>query len=225
MKFKKVVSAALAGAMALSMSATALAADPNVTGTDPVDVEVTGTTQVPDIKVTIPTTASVVVNPYKLAVTVESNEFTDQIVSAPQFIKSESNTALDVTATVTGTAEGSAVFATAPTQGGRAVATNSVFMYLEVLPTEDDSTAPEWAEAYDKTSPSQLLVSTTAATSKTAMVTLAAGDTDASYAAFALRGDAADKPTTAWTAADKVSAAIAFTFTPVIATADDTPTA
>lgn len=222
MKFKKVVSAALAGAMALSMSATALAA--NVTGTAPVDVEVTGTTEVPDIKVTIPTTASVVVNPYKLAVTVDSVEFTDQIVSAPQFIKSESNTALDVTATVTGKAEGSAVFATASTQGGKAVATNSVFMYLEVVGVADDSAEPTWAETYDKTSSSQLLVSLTAATSKTAMVQLAAGDTTASYAAFALRGDAADKPTTAWTAADKVSAGIAFTFTPVIAAADDTPT-
>ena len=189
MKFKKLVSTALAGAMALSLSVPAFAADGDLEQS----TNITGSTQAP-------------------------------IISATQFIENASDVALKVSAEVTGTAAGNLAFATASTQGSRAPTTNSVFMYFEMVASDDGSTEPTWATAYDSKATTQILVSTKA-TKKADMLTLAAGTGTAAasaggYAAFHLAGDAASTPTTAWAAADKADVAIAFTFTPTA-----TPTA
>lgn len=223
MKFKKLVSTALAGAMALSLSVPAFAADGDLQQS----TDITGTTQAPTIKITVPATGTVVVNPYKMSVTPAgaSTAVTDQIISATQFIENASDVALKVSAEVTGTAAGNLAFATASTQGSRAPTTNSVFMYFEMVASDDGSTEPTtWATAYDSKATTQILVSTKA-TKKADMLTLAAGTGTAAasaggYAAFHLAGDAASTPTTAWAAADKADVAIAFTFTPTA-----TPTA
>ena len=221
MKFKKLVSTALAGAMALSLSVPAFAADGDLQQS----TDITGTTQAPTIKITVPATGTVTVNPYKMAVSVGGSDVTDQIISATQFIENASDVALKVSAEVTGTAAGNLAFATASTQGSRAPTTNSVFMYFEMVASDDGSTEPTtWATAYDSKATTQILVSTKA-TKKADMLTLAAGTGTAAasaggYAAFHLAGDAASTPTTAWAAADKADVAIAFTFTPTA-----TPTA
>ena len=222
MKFKKLVSTALAGAMALSLSVPAFAADTDLEQS----TNITGTTQAPTIKITVPAAGTVVVNPYKMSVTPDggSTAVTDQIISATQFIENASDVALKVSAEVTGTAAGNLAFATASTQGSRAPTTNSVFMYFEMLASDNNSTEPTWATAYDSKATTQILVSTKA-TKKADMLTLAAGTGTAAasaggYAAFHLAGDAASTPTTAWAAADKADVAIAFTFTPTA-----TPTA
>ncbi|MDE6934378.1 MAG: hypothetical protein K2P26_02085, partial [Oscillospiraceae bacterium] len=180
--------------------------------------------QAPTIKITVPATGTVTVNPYKMAVSVSGSDVTDQIISATQFIENASDVALKVSAEVTGTAAGNLAFATASTQGSRAPTTNSVFMYFEMVASDDGSTEPTWATAYDSKAATQILVSTKA-TKKADMLTLAAGTGTAAasaggYAAFHLAGDAASTPTTAWAAADKADVAIAFTFTPTA-----TPTA
>ena len=220
MKFKKLVSTALAGAMALSLSVPAFAADTDLEQS----TNITGTTQAPTIKITVPATGAVTVNPYKMAVSVGGSDVTDQIISATQYIENASDVALKVSAEVTGTAAGNLAFATASTQGSRAPTTNSVFMYFEMVASDDGSTEPTWATAYDSKAATQILVSTKA-TKKADMLTLAAGTGTAAasaggYAAFHLAGDAASTPTTAWAAADKADVAIAFTFTPTA-----TPTA
>ena len=203
MKFKKLVSTALAGAMALSLSLSvpAFAAGNTDTSLEQ-STDITGTTQAPIIKITVPATGTVTVNPYKMAVSVGGSDVTDQIISATQYITNASNVAIKVGAEVTGTAAGNLAFATASTQT-KAVLTNSVFMYFEM-------------DVADKTD-----------TKKADMLTLASGTGTAAasaggYAAFHLAGDAASTPTTAWAAADKADVAIAFTFTPT-ATSTTTP--
>lgn len=226
MNFKKIMSSALAGAMALSLSVPAFAAANADTSLEQ-NTAITGTTQAPTIKITVPDTGAVVVNPYKMSVTPDggSTAVTDQIISATQYIENASDVAVKVSAQVTGTAAGNLAFATASTQT-KAVTTNSVFMYFEMVASDDNSTEPTWATAYDSKSTTQILVSTKA-TKKADMLTLAAGTGTAAastgaYAAFHLAGDAASTPTTAWAAADKADVAIAFTFTPT-ATSTATP--
>ncbi|MDE6933718.1 MAG: hypothetical protein K2P37_13630 [Oscillospiraceae bacterium] len=216
MNFKKIMSSALAGVMALSLAVPAFAADGDLEQS----TAITGTTQAPTIKITVPATGTVTVNPYKMEVTVGSDKKTDQIISATQYIENASNVAIKVSAQVTGTAAGNLAFATATTQGTKAVTTNSVFMYFEMdVADKNDGTAdPTWATAYDSKSATQILISTKA-TKKADMLTLAAGTGTAAastggYAAFHLAGDAASAPTSAWTDADKADVAIAFTFTP-----------
>ena len=221
MNFKKIMSTALASIMALSLAVPAFAADTDLTQNS----EITGTTSAPTIKITVPATGSVTVNPYKMEVTVGSDKKTDQIISATQYIANASDVAIKVSAEVTGKPAGTLTFATAPTQGGtKVVTTNSVFMYFEmdVANANDGSADPTWATAYDSKSTKQILVGAKAV-KKTDMVTLAAGDgtdpaTAGGYAAYHLTGDAASAPTTAWTANDKADVTIAFTFTPTAAT-------
>ena len=131
MNFKKIMSTALAGVMALSLAVPAFAAANSDTSLEQ-NTAITGTTQAPTIKITVPAAGTVTVNPYKMAVSVGGSDVTDQIISATQFIDNASDVAVKVSAQVTGTAAGNLAFATASTQT-KAVTTNSVFMYFEKL--------------------------------------------------------------------------------------------
>lgn len=224
---KKVLSFVLALALVLALAAPAFAgggSTPNVTAPDATtgaygaNAEITGTTEAPTIKLTIPTTGSVVVNPYKMTVTVDSTDYTDQVVSAAQFIKNESDVdvAIDVTTTGEVGTGSEAVFAT--TTVGPTVTTKSVFLYFEIMASTDDSTAPTWATAYDSKSASMIPVSAKATTKKDT-IKLGAGDTTATYAAFHLAGNAATNPAKPWTATDTVNVKLAFTVRPAVATA------
>ena len=72
MNFKKIMSTALAGVMALSLSVPALAAANTETSLTQ-NTEVTGSTEAPTIKITVPATNTVIVNPYKMTVTLTSH--------------------------------------------------------------------------------------------------------------------------------------------------------
>ncbi len=207
MSMKKIVSAAMALAMAASLTVPAFAAANNTT-------DITGTTQAPTIAVTVPATGAVTVNPYKMEVTVDSNQVTDQIISAPMYVTNTSDVPLVFDVTVTGKKEGNAIFSTTPI-GTKVVTTNSVFMYAEfgAATANDGSGDPTWAAAYDSKATNQVAISERSTTRK-AVVELAATDgSTANYLAFKLAGDASSQPTTAWSSADKVGATIAFTFT------------
>lgn len=204
MKKNKLFTLVLAGVMALSMAVPAFAEEVNITGS----------TQAPTISITVPTEGTVVINPYRMTVEVEEEEVTDKIISAVQYIVNESDVAVSVSATVTGTVAGEAVLATAALKGTET--TKSVFMYLEVAEaTADDGTGdPEWATAYDKATH---VIVNAKGTTLSNILTLDAGDEDPTYAAFHLAGDVASAPATAWTDADTVSVKIVFTFNPVAA--------
>lgn len=220
MKFKKIMSAVLAGAMALSMSAVAFASGN--------ETKVTGSTEVPTINVTVPTTAAFVVNPYGLSLDHDNDnatpDVTDQIISDVAYLKSTTETALRVTATVTGEAKGNTKLATATTQGAKAPTTNSVFLYFEIgKATADDGNGdPTWGTAYDAKATNQILVAAKATTKADVVVMDKCPDpTDAdsaTIAAYRLAGDAVSAPAVAWAATDTVDVTVAFTFLPTVVT-------
>lgn len=205
MKKNKLFALVLACVMVLSMATPAFAEELNITGS----------TQAPTINVTVPSTGTVIINPYEMEVTQGDAEVTDKIISATQYIVNESDVAIGITVAITGTASGNAVLATAALKGTET--TNSVFMYLEIAKaTADDGTGdPTWAESYTKAA-GQIIVTSKETTTKDVLV-LGAGDETATYAAFRLAGDVASKPATAWTTTDKVDVKIVFTFNPVAA--------
>jgi len=220
MKLKKIISTALAGVMALSLTATAFAVDADSELTRNLDIA--GTTKAPTIKIVVPSSGAVTVNPYQMEVTVGSDKVTDQIISTTQYVENKSDVAIQVSAAITGKVEGAAKLVTTSTQGGKTAATaNNVYLVFESTVVDDNTTAPVWTgdgavAAEDKV---EVKVSTTKATKD--LGTLAKGDgTDAGaadgYLAFHLTGDAVKAPTKAWTEADKVSASIAFTFVPTV---------
>lgn len=222
MKLKKLATLALAGVMAMSLTAPAFAEDND--GTAATNTEISGTVEPAAIKVTIPTTGAVVVNPYKMEVlpaggTAGTDETTEQIISATQYIENKGKAAVQLSASVTGTASSGVTFATVKHEGStKPVTTKSVFMYFEIGRTDDASTEPTWnANGYDSKLNTQILVGTKAV-AKTNMVTLAAGTGSAGqakgFAAYRLAGDANATPATAWTADDTVTVAIAFTVLP-----------
>lgn len=228
MKFKKIASMVLAGAMALSMAVPAFAAETDLEQS----TEIEGTTQTPTISISVPTTGAVVLNPYKMSVDVSaaqdgSEVVSDQIISATNYIKNKTDVALSVSATVTGKVAGEAVFATASTQGGtRPVTTKSAFVYLEVIDAgagdDADAVAPttvptdaSW-HAYDAKAVNQVLLAAKAVTKANMLTVPAVAEDSSSFIAFRLAGDAASAPTKAWTSADTVGATIAFTFTPTV---------
>ena len=143
---KKLLATMLATSMVMGTSLCAFAeeVEPEATG-DLESVEaVVGGAQVegnsditlPVIKVVVPTTASVVLNPYKMKYTPEGGEeASDQIVSVEQSIKSYSNVALDVNVSALKGSSDNVTFLTAP-YATKPVTTKSVFMYLEMTGEE-----------------------------------------------------------------------------------------
>lgn len=217
---KKLFALVLSCAMMLGLAATAFAEDvtiedPNESGVYSQETTITGTTQAPTIKVTVPSTGDVVINPYGMKY--GDDDATDKVISAAQFIKNESDVDIAISVTVTGKVdEGSnAVLATAALKGTET--TKSVFLYFEILEATDDSTEPTWAEGYNK---DLHVIAAAKATTKAGVHTMKAGNETATYAAFHLAGDVASAPATPWADTDTVSVVIAFTFNPVISTSE-----
>lgn len=144
-KIKRVLTGAMAGVMALSISATAFAAAPAAPTT-----EINATYTAPTINVTIPSTAvAAFINPYGLPVelgtksdnTVVKSAVNTQIVTKPASISNETDLNLDVNASLIGVAKGNLKFAIdAASVEGTAdapVTSNSVYAVLEFAGNAD----------------------------------------------------------------------------------------
>ncbi len=124
MAFKKILSAVMAGALVLSIGATAFAAGGGPTYVNQESFDQWGTdtettVNVPTIKISVPETVTLVANPYKLTfdgtgLGLTSNE-KGQIISPAYHIKNLSNVDIDVTMSAAGWANGEVEFATATT--------------------------------------------------------------------------------------------------------------
>lgn len=114
MKFKKLFASAIAMSMVMAMSLPTFAVETDLSQ----NTEITGTTSAPTIKIVVPSTGTVVLNPYKMSVESGDEEVTDTIISATQYIENHSNVDIQVNAAATGTVAGNAKLATATTQGG-----------------------------------------------------------------------------------------------------------
>lgn len=220
---KKTLSLVLALIMVMALAVPAFAA--GGASTDPYSktTEVAGTTKVPTVNVTIPTSAAITVNPYKMSVDVSADQDgsdmkNDQIISPVQYVKNESDVAIALDVSITGKVEGEAVFATAPVTDK--ILTKSAFVYFEIkaATAEDGTGDPTWATAYDSKATDQVLLAAKAVVKKD-VAKLGKGDETPTYAAFRLNGNVADKSTKPWASTDKVSATIAFTIKPAIAEA------
>ena len=226
MKFRKFASLALAGAMALSLSVPAFASGGT---TDPLKktFDIGGTTKTPIIAIEAPTTGAVVVNPYKMEVlptggTAGTDEVTDQIISATQWVLNKSDVAVKTTVTLTGKVEGNTKLnATTTKNTTKPLTTNSVYLVFESTITDDGTTDVTWTGDGAVTEANKKTIVVAAKGTATDLGTLAAGTGTAiadagGCLAFHLTGDAVETPTVAWAATDKVSVGVAFTFTPTV---------
>lgn len=219
---KKFVSMFLALVMALALTIPAMASS----GT----VKVDGSIQVPTLNVVLPTTASMIMNPYNMTVKLDPKDATktstDQIISPTMEVKNLSNIGIQVGISVSGTTgKGDVTFAAS---SAAASTTKEAYIYVafEIGDTGLDVTDT------NGTGNETVVLSTTAAEPTTFATTVAAASgntlaasTDAKTPAtngvlgFKFFGDTGN--VTTWTDKDTLGASIAFTFTPVAV--DTTP--
>lgn len=168
----------------------------------------------PDISVVVPSTAEVFINPYRLPVTVESDETTAQIVSAPACIENRSEVPVSVTVSVTGAVkEGSDLgLVSYPTEG---VGTRKrAFVYFEMLASATENLPQSaWSGGYD--AEKHLVVRAGVTKSKKNVVILSAADGAEPFGAFRLSGDCVVAPRGGWSEGDGLDVEIAFTFKPL----------
>ena len=136
---RKLMAAALATTLVLSSSVLAFADDQNITDIAGLATgkEITGTSTVnsPNIKVTVPTSADIIINPFKMEYTSASitTPNKSQVISAEQSIKNESDVAVAVNvAELKAEPSEGVTLATTSTSGGKVTA-KTAFMYLEVV--------------------------------------------------------------------------------------------
>ena len=221
---KKILSLGLVLVMAMSTSIMAFAADaeiesPDASGIYGGNVDITGETKVPTIKITVPTEGKVLVNPYQMKYTEgegDAKDKTDSIISTDYYIVNDSDVPVKVNATVTGKIEtgSGAIFSAAALKGTEV--TKSVFMYLEIGTTSATGTAATYETAFDAKSTKQIVVGAKAVT-KAGTVTMDEKGGAAPCASYKFFGSVASAPAKAWTSDDSVSVDVVFTFTPQIA--------
>lgn len=172
--------------------------------------EVNAQCDLPEIRVTVPSTASIFINPYEMSVEIDGGASTDQIISTPAAIKNESPVPLSVNVTITGYLKENCIMRLASESVKDSDTTSKcAFIYFEIVAS--DSTAGDWAETYD---PEKHLLVRTGSRTMRNIVTLDAVDGDNPYGAFRLTGDCVAYPRTEWTEEDGLDAKIAFTFVP-----------
>lgn len=229
MKFlnkKRVASAALAGALALSMAAPAFASQSVITGNYK---EVR-------LAVTVPTTGKAVINPYGLPIALsDSYNLSGQGISnaAPLTIQNRSAVPLDVNVSITSAplADSTFVFETNNALGASETGNKGLVKFemfsapaLTEATLEDEDTLIGGFAALDSANalPAngvQLKGVAGTPDEATKILTLREGSADGELQAggaayFRLTGEAVKAPATPWTAADGFTATIAFTFEP-----------
>lgn len=232
---KKIISAVLAMAMTVT-SFSMVMAEPNVSGMDGAaggaDVAATGKINLPTISITVPTTASLVVNPFQMAYDKDGVKGSDQIVSVKQDIASDSDVAVavNVSALKATPAEGITIV-----QATAAKATaKSAYIALAIGDAEGtDALATSYADiqAQVKSKKAVLVAAKNDATgaSLANAYVIPAKTTATQKASFILTGDVNANPTKKgadgktmeadpWTAADTINVGFKFTFTPQIVT-------
>lgn len=225
MKFKntkRLASAAVAGVMALSMTAPAFAAS---------ETSITGSYRAITLNVTVPTTGSAIINPYGLPFDIGDSTITGQQITtgAPLLIQNKSAVPLSVSASAIGQVKGNFLFSAADPASD--VLTKSGHVVLQMFPadgvTEANATDTDILNAKFAALPEasadptkDITVGTTAASANDILL-LRSGNADGELvdggaAFFRLGGKVVKNPTVAWAAADGFTVKIAFTFEPTI---------
>ena len=231
----RVLSGALAGALAVTMAVPAFATS----------TVIDGSYEEPTIEVTLPQTGEALINPYGMPVelnpdaTTPSSVVGAQIVTKPLAIVNNSAVDLKVSATVTATAKGDLRLATS--KPSSTDTTKSAYVYMQMTnSTLDANNASTGADAIAGmglddvaaavaaweqkayTSATDLLLSATAPVTKNDMLILKASDTTGANPAaqvgsvglYRLAGQVVASPRDAWAEADGFTATVAFSFRP-----------
>ena len=222
---KKITSMFLALVMALALTIPAFASS----GT----VKVEGSIQVPTLNVVLPTTASMVMNPYNMSVKLDPRDpasaVNDQIISPTMEVKNLSKIGVQVGIKVTGTkGRGDVEFATGSAASS---STKEAYVYvafeigntgLDVADTNGSGTST--VVLSDTEQDVTDFLSTAAASNANTLAASADGKAPAAdgVLGFKFFGDTA--PVTTWTDKDTLAATIAFTFTPVAVDTTPAPT-
>jgi len=209
---KQMASFLLASTLAGSLCAPAYAANHATV--------ISAKTLMPDVSVTVSGTKNVYVNPFKIPVTIGTENESGQVISLPEFIENESNVPVSVSVTVSGEIkEGSDMALSSSSTDGQGTAKRA-FLYFEMkaVGPDDDVNSVQWDGTYDEDID---IVVRTSPKLKKNMITLAAASDEngrvmpGGVGVFHLAGDAVENPRYEWTASDGVDVTIAFTFTPV----------
>ncbi len=232
----RVLSGALAGALAVTMAVPAFATS----------TVIEGSYEAPTIEVTLPQTGEALINPYGMPVELNPSATTPssivgaQIVTKPLAIVNNSAVDLKVSATVTATAKGDLRLATSKPSSSDT--TKSAYVYLQMtnstldvnnaagagadaiagMALDDVAEAVAAWEQKAYTSATDLLLSGTAAATKNDMLVLKASDTTGANPAaqvgsvglYRLAGQVVASPRDAWAEADGFEATVAFSFRP-----------
>lgn len=219
---KKILSAILAMTMAMGLSISAYAdtvvgnqEDADATAAAGASLTVTSSTNLPVVKITVPTAAAVVINPFQLAYkdTETGLDGNDQVVSVVKKITSDSNVPVAVNVED---------FKATPTAGitilGKSAVsakTKSAYIYMAI--GEDVNVAKKFTTLV-ATNPT----GDAKGAEKAAIYTLPAKETTATECQFIIRGDVNANPVNTegaadpWAAANTVAISYKFTFTPQI---------
>lgn len=226
MTFKKIMSALMAGAMALSMGMTAFAStvptgQTQLEGEPGYEIEVGSSTATAVIKVQVPDVVGFIVNPYRLEAKNEeigiSTGAATQVVSPLQKIVNKSDFKIKIGGTIfayeNNPEEAKLVSALTTTEPPTGFTKEAKIHFVAKAGAENDSTSLTIAG-----SPAVNVDLSTAKTDTGAALTAVeldkTGSATSAYT-FNFDGTAQDAPAVAWTEADTFGATIAFTFTAV----------
>jgi hypothetical protein len=240
---KKLLSAALACAMAASLAVPTFAASSSESTTNR-SLKVTAAYQAVPIAVVVPTTGTVIINPYSLPVEIGTDadgvavKVQKQITTKPLAIKNQGDIALDVNVSTTTALTGTLKLLTEDVKDDDT--SNSAFIYMDVVKSTtlkgstDDVNAAAVATAYKdqawKSDDDGALVLKSGTQTQAKIVTLAGNTYDdnkfaeyaeGSIALIGFDGSCVKEPKTAWTTKDGLTCTIAFTFTPADTTSSE----
>jgi len=236
---KRIIATLLTVALTVGSSVGTMAAITDMAGAG-TGQEITGTSTVktPTIKITVPTTAAIVINPFQLKHTIDDVEYTDQIISVPQDIDNESDVAVKINI------EG---FLAKPTNDGITIMSataakataKSAYLALAVADKDGDNKLPASLtdiQAAAKAKKAALVVAQKddgknkggALVGAWELAAPAEGEKES--ASFKIVGDVNANPTKVnsdktvsadpWLSTDTIPVSFKFTFTPQIVTAD-----
>jgi len=239
MKFKKLISMAVTAAMVFALAAPAFALGGNTgdtqTETPPANtgsseteepaensIAVDSSIEIPTVKVTVPTSGAVVLNPYKMKFKVGSDDKTDIFYSAPIICKNESDCDLDVSAIASVKTGGDVKIVDAATSVQTTDAGDkNVWIEMKSGTFDDkDSTAFKAESADLKFTFEQAnkgygygAAGTTGVSIDDKYLSLPYSE-DATYFGFILNGDVNKKTKDVWAVEDTVTVTIVLTFIP-----------
>lgn len=165
--------------------------------------------RLPDIRVIVPSTMEVLINPYQIPVDILDKKVDDQIIASQVALKNESEVPLVVSVSITtAIKENSDMMLAADSTIGQGLTSKRAFLFFEIQAVSDPNQVA-WNTTYDEEK--HLLIRTGTKTRRN-MVTLGAEGKALSYGAFRVSGDCVSAPRSAWTDSDGIDVSIAFTF-------------